>query len=395
MDVLPPSIDPWYTAPAGYEAAVPGTVLRVRPGPETHLAAMNSTASSIYNILYRTTDAFEQPSFAVTTLLVPLSPSETNGTKLLSYQIPYNTVNIDYSPSYALGTEYATYLADITTALENGWFVNVPDFEGPRASFSVSLESAHATLDSIRAVIAADIHPEHGLDADTSTVLWGYSGGSIPSEVAGEVAAAYAPELDIAGIAIGGVLVDVEHVLRVVDGTAYAALAPLMMLGLATRYPEVRAYLDSYLRPYGAWNRTAFESAAGMSVLQAYGVFGNQSMAMYFSSGSGWLHALELRAAKEESWVMGRRGTPGVPMFVYMAVGDEVCPVGDVDGLVRAYCEAGARIRYERNTVGNHLAEKMGDRERVFGWLAGIFEGMEVQVGCVVRDVKIGGEPVV
>ncbi|KAL4904024.1 secretory lipase-domain-containing protein [Aspergillus multicolor] len=321
MAVLPPSIDPWYTAPPHYESATPGEILRIRPGPESILTAISFNASSIYNILYRTTDVFSDP---------------------LSYQIPYNTVNVNHSPSYALATEYSMYFADITTVLERGWFVNIPDFEGPSASFSVSLESAHVTLDSIRSVIAADT--ELGLDIDTRNVLWGYSGGTLPSELAAEIAASYAPELDIAGIAIGGVIVDTEHVLRVTDNTSYAALGPLMTLGLATRVD-------------GPFNVSTFYSATGMTVLEAYRVFENQSISRYFSGGSDWLDESELRAPKEVNWHMGRLGTPKVPMFVYTAINDKVCAVEDVDSLVEGYCADGASVRYERNTAGNYLCE--------------------------------------
>jgi hypothetical protein len=65
----PPSQDPWYTAPDGYESTAPGTVLRVRNNPSTSALVPNSSAA--YNILYRTTDANYKPSWAVTTLLIP------------------------------------------------------------------------------------------------------------------------------------------------------------------------------------------------------------------------------------------------------------------------------------------------------------------------------------
>jgi hypothetical protein len=91
---LPPSKDPFYTAPYGYENTVPGAVLRVRIAPGLAKAIANCSAA--YNILYRTTDSNYKPAWAVTTLLIPQSVSENStvnsttispGSVLLSYQV--------------------------------------------------------------------------------------------------------------------------------------------------------------------------------------------------------------------------------------------------------------------------------------------------------------------
>ena len=79
LGILPPSSDPFYSAPQGYEASEPGTVLHIRyaPGNVTTVVANSSAA---YNILYRTTDSNYKPLWAVTTVLVPLqnTPSSAN-----------------------------------------------------------------------------------------------------------------------------------------------------------------------------------------------------------------------------------------------------------------------------------------------------------------------------
>ena len=71
----------------------------------------------------------------------------------------------------------------MSLALGRGWYVNVPDYEGPTASFIAGVQEGHAILDSVRAVLSSGF----GLTADVSYALWGYSGGSIASEWAAEV----------------------------------------------------------------------------------------------------------------------------------------------------------------------------------------------------------------
>ena len=129
---IPPKQDPWYTAPKGFEKAAPGDVLRSRTAPG-NLTSVIGNCSAAYNVLYRTTDSNNKPTWAVTTLLVPPPisacslPRRGDGS-LLSYQIPYDSANLDQSPSYQL---YEEPPADIADSLGKGWFVNVPDYEGP------------------------------------------------------------------------------------------------------------------------------------------------------------------------------------------------------------------------------------------------------------------------
>lgn len=107
---LPPSQDPFYTAPTGFEQTAPGAILRIRHAPG-NITSVIANTSAVYHIVYRTTDANYRPSFAVTTLFVPLqnatSKSNSSQTELLSIQIPYNSVWVDSSPSYAVYSAFA------------------------------------------------------------------------------------------------------------------------------------------------------------------------------------------------------------------------------------------------------------------------------------------------
>lgn len=98
----------------------------------------------------------------------------------------YDSAFLDASPSYALySSDASSNLEDISTGLANGWFVNVPDYEGPLASFTAGVLSGHSTIDSIRAAFNA----KHilGLAKDARYAMWGYSGGALASEWAAEL----------------------------------------------------------------------------------------------------------------------------------------------------------------------------------------------------------------
>ncbi|PWY96130.1 LIP-domain-containing protein [Aspergillus sclerotioniger CBS 115572] len=385
---IPPSQDPWYTAPEGFEHAEPGAILRVRTAPG-NLTSIVGNASAAYNILYRTTNSQYKPSWAVTTLLLPpaAAAAAINESALLSYQIAYDSFDINASPSYAL---YSNPPADIAVALNRGWFVNVPDYEGPLASFTAGVQSGHATLDSLRSVLSSGF----GLNPTTARyALWGYSGGSIASEWAAELQMQYAPELNISGIAIGGVIPNVTNVMDTVTSTLSAGLIPPATLGLSSQHPETYAYILSQLHPTGPYNRTTFLAAKSMTLTESELTFAYQNIFNYFINGSStFLNPIVQKTLAQDGY-MGYHGFPQMPVYAYKAIHDEVSPIGDTDRLVKRYCGVGVNILYERNEVGGHSAEQVNGDERAWRWLGSVLGGTYAEsyksLGCTVRNVVV------
>ncbi len=396
---LPPKQDPFYTAPASFESANPGTVLRIRPAPGNVTSNFNGS-SSAYNILFRTTDSRYQPSWAVTTLLVPESvpQSSPNGgsitSALLSYQIPYNSADVDASPSFYLNSPLKSLGiigTDIATALGHGWYVNVPDFEGPLASFGAGVQEGHATIDSIRAVLSLR---DVGLTSDVRYAMWGYSGGSIASEWAAELQVQYAPELNFSGLAIGGVPPNATGLLQNIDGTPAAGLIPSALLGLTSQYPAAYEYLVSKLKKSGPHNSTGFLAAKNFSFVEAHVAFANQSIFdFYFEGGYAALEDPIIQKIFDSDGYMGYHGVPQMPVFVYKAIHDEYSLVGDTDSLVARYCAVGTNVLYQRNKAGVHLDEETNGDARALDWLSSVFDGTYAtkysHQGCTVEDVTV------
>ncbi|CAK4030945.1 secretory lipase-domain-containing [Lecanosticta acicola] len=392
---LPPSQDPFYATPPDYQHAAPGEILRIRNAPG-NLTASFANASSVYNILFRTTDTHYEPSYAWTTLFVPKKNANTNTSALLSYQIPYNTPDVDAGPStllYASGGDLALVDTDIQASLSRGWYVNVPDFEGPKASFVCGVQAGHATLDSIRAVLGHSFTNR----SQPKVALWGYSGGSFASGFALELQVQYAPELGdiLAGAALGGILPNITNALpNVARNSTFAALIPAGLVGLATQHPQVEAYLASQLRPSGPYNASTFLSVRNMSISEAFVAFAYQDMYNYFlplPRNGSILSAPAIAQPLARDASLGYHGIPTAPMYIYKAVHDEISPVEDADALVERYCQGGAEVVYERNGLGGHLAEESNGDARALEVLQRMLEGRWVggREGCVVRDVAV------
>lgn len=237
---LLPSDDPFYFPPAGYQHAVPGTVLRSR---DVELAFMGLIPQPVTatQLLYRTTNMYGNPEATVTTVIVPaeLAPGQT--CPLLSYQCAIDAMSSRCFPSYALrrrakalGSLTQMELLMISAALAEGWAVSVPDHEGPKGLWGSPYEPGYRVLDGIRAALNSE---RVGLSPATPIGLWGYSGGGLASAWAAEACGEYAPDLDIVGAVLGSPVGDLGHTFRRLNGTLLAGLPALVVAALQHSYP--------------------------------------------------------------------------------------------------------------------------------------------------------------
>ncbi|KAH6655885.1 secretory lipase-domain-containing protein [Truncatella angustata] len=390
---VPPKQDPWYAPTDGWQAASPGQVLRVRVA-QGQLGLTLDGLAAAYNILYRTTDSNAQPSWAVTTLLIPGNAS-TESRSLLSYQIPYDSADLDAGPSYTLsqfapaGKTPLNCVSEIEGALAAGYYVTVPDYEGPLASFTAGVISGQATLDAVRASVKSDL----GLPGipEAKYALWGYSGGALASEWAAELQVTYAPELGFSGAALGGLTPDTFSVFNTVTSTYSAGLIPPGIVGLVSQFPEAEAFLLGRLKTAGKYNRDKFLSVLNLTLQESAPQFAFENIYDYFVGGEANFENPLVAAVLDSNGRMGRHGVPRMPLFVYKAIRDEVSPVADTDALVEGYCAAGATIAYDRNTLTTHKDEQDAESAGAFAFLQSVLSGTYVppEGGCVVRNVSI------
>lgn len=389
-EAIPPSKDPWYTIPEGADCSAPGRagqVLRVRRAPDATQKSMNGLESA-WNILYCTSDSHHQPTFAVTTVLIP---EHADTTSLVTYQIAYDTACVDFSPSYAMN-DLVTAAKDqsviLPMLLNKGWVINMPDYEGPKASFLAGVNSGHAVLDSVRAVLAS----KHllNLDKDVRYALYGYSGGAFASEWAAELQPSYAPELQFSGMAIGGLVANVSELIFSHENNGdEAGTAVSTIVGVSQQHPEMEKMMRAALKTTGVHNATGFLSVNTVSYAQATKRYANQNLATYFNNGLDWMRAPAVQRALNNDGLMGYHGIPQMPILVFQAEGDEAVPVKAVDALVDRFCAVGVDIEYRRNVWGQHVVEGILGIFIAGDWLSQVFNGTLLrQDGCTIHHVN-------
>lgn len=367
--VAKPGDDAFYTAPseAELQAAQPGDVLRYREmsAKAYYLFPVKGQA---WQLMYRSTDHKGRPVAAVTAALLP-STAPAKNRKLYVYNTAYDALTLNCAPSYQIAKGTALEQALVQSGLNKGWVAVVPDYEGLQSLWTVGRNSGQAVLDAIRA--AERFQPLGLSGAATPAVLTGYSGGSIASTWANELYRSYAPELNIVGVAAGGVPVDMGNVARKVDGKVFAGLYMGAVSALGRAYPEVD--VDALTNEEGKAMLVKIRDMCAGQFLggtpDVVGSFAFKKMASYTT-----VPDILAVPAVQQVVALNRLGQrkPGAPTYLYNGLFDQVMPVDDVKGLVTTYCQQGVPTTF-RQVLGEHITS-------VFLGFQGAFDYLEARL---------------
>jgi hypothetical protein len=377
--LTPPNQDPFYDVPGGLSAVANGTVLGSRP--ITALAAAVPLAAKAWEVEYKTLAPQGRPTATVATVLVPDTPWTGAASRpLVSFQAAEDGVGMTCSPSYTLHAGIAgiaggspsqvDILAGLPLLLARGWAVVVPDWEGPDSEFASAPMAGHAALDGIRAALR---FPPDGLQPATPVGLWGYSGGGFATAVAAQMQRGYAPELHLAGIAMGGVPGDIRDVYRAANAAIFGGALTILFIGLDRADPA--AHLDAALTPAGARVIAGAQSTCLGSAAAA-------NPALNFThdiSAAGLAEFLQLQWHNSP---LNLAGAPTAPVYDYHAVHDELVPFATAQSLDQHYCKAGVRVDFQPAAEGEHITEGLLGELGAVTFLGERFAGLETPDTC-------------
>lgn len=375
-----PSQDPFYayTGSTPLSRVAPGTVLKER-SVSLELESLTVPVRT-EQVLYRTTGELGQPTVTVTTIIRPLA---SLGTKIVAYQNAYDALGSQCDPSYTLqggnnadttGQEEEAAIAAYVVA---GDTVTVPDYEGENLEWGAGQESGYGTLDAIRAT-----ENYLGAPAGTKVGMLGYSGGSIATEWAAELAPSYAPALHIVGTAIGGVPVHYAHVLNYINGDdTWSGIMPAFLISLPHAFGvDITPYLSAY-------GKELMSQVAGKCIADfasAYpGLTFSQLMAPQYSSPDqipAFVHIIN-------HLIMGTTpGHPAEPMLIgvgnYDGTGDGIMIAGDEQELAYEYCQRGVPVTFQEYPGLPHADAAVPWEAAALTFLTGRLAGLPAPDGC-------------
>lgn len=384
-----PTEDSFYKVPGNINDYPPGTIIDYRK-PPSPIAAFGISPTNLkdnWQISYRTNDNFGK---ALSTVLTVLVPYKADFTKVLSYQVAEDASYAGCAPSYAFQLASATggplgtivtqaELLLIEAALEQGWIVIAPDHEGPDAAYLANKLAGYATLDGIRAAINSANFT--GISKNPTVGMWGYSGGSIASASAAELQQLYAPELRIAGAALGGTVPNITSVIKSINKGPLAGIIPPGMVGLAKQYPILKLGLDAAIKPEYKAKFDAVEKQCFVTDIISF--LGQDVVGML--KDPAILTQEPAKSILDEN-ALGKH-SPSIPLFVYKSIQDQVSPIKDTDNLVKFYCSGGTKVQYDRDLLSEHGSLAIIGAGKALAWLKDIMNGRKGPSQCKTSNV--------
>lgn len=387
---LPPELDPgFYHPPAEvFGAKAPGEIIAVRQVNVGNFGLIPLNVDA-WQVSYRSNNSRDEPIPAVATLIKPRGTAPTPR-KLLSVQIAEDSTAGYCTPSYALQhLSVAPFVGQIVApaeflfaqaALQQGWAVVIPDHQGPNSAYAAGPLAGRITLDGIRA--ATSFAPlEVGPDAPVG--MYGYSGGSIATGHAAELHRTYAPELNIAATAMGGVGADLGAALEMSNNQATSGLVFAAVMGLSREYPEFAAFLDRNLDPLG---KTLMTLKAPLCVQYQSSLFPFLNMKGMMRTQGDPMRDPAVAAMLDDTR-MGR-SVPAMPMFIWHSAWDEILPLHATDQLVDTYCtDPNAQVTYTRDHASEHIVAEVTGGPAALMWMRDRLNGVPATRGCTTTDV--------
>lgn len=346
VDVTHPSEDPFYLEPEDLHTFRAGEVIEARPVEVRVLRHLIKARA--WQVKFRSNNASNAAVCGVTTVIVPARSFNGPHRPLLSYQCAIDSLSALDDPSYTLRHGDQIEFPLMGLALRRGWAVATTDFNGPTHAFAAGHLAARLVLDGIRAVVA--FGPDD-LGAATPVGLWGYSGGAQATLCAAEQHMAYAPDVNLVGVAAGGLTVDPSTTARTFedayDGSILSGIPLGGIIGVSRAHPEVD--LERGLNPQG---RALVAAADDMRMFELALNFPFLHWADYLTVPNV-LDIPGLRAAFDAN----RFGlaAPAAPVHLYHGVLEQNLPIAEADQFVDEYRGMGADVDYHRIRFGEHL----------------------------------------
>ena len=175
----------------------PGSIIRIWPleggGP-----GVRGGKADAFRILYRSTNPNGQPIPVSGAIYIPSGPAPAGGRNIIAWAHPTSGVMPPCAPS--LMPDVGGMMWNLDAMISQGYIVVATDYPGLGTDgihpYLIGESEARAVLDSVRA--ARDL-PNSG--ATNRFAVWGHSQGGHAALYTGEVAAHYAPDLKLVGVA--------------------------------------------------------------------------------------------------------------------------------------------------------------------------------------------------
>lgn len=368
-----PVVDLFYAPPRDVPAQA-GQLIRFEP-----FGRGVPEGAQAWRILYTTTDGDGDPAVASGLVVTPRDGA--GDWPVINWLHGTTGFAEQCAPSLLPEPFTAGALMVLPQVIEHGWALVATDYLGLGTAgphpYLIGVPSAQAGLDAVRAARQVS---EARLGA--KTVTWGHSQGGGAALWTGSLAAEYAPDVPLSGVAAMAPASDpttlMENLGNVKGGSVFASYA---VAGYTAWYPDVRG--SDYIRPSAEGitrqlaGRCLSEPAMLASVLVVLGLSADPDIFARSPLEGAFGVRLQQNAPPP---------TVTAPLLIAQGAADSIVPRHGQDAFVTGLCDAGQQVDYRVYAGADHMPlVEPGSAliPELFAWTTARFGGKPVAKGCV------------
>lgn len=357
VEVYEGDVDGFYEVPDPLPEAPHGTLIRSQVMDDYAF-----TGATTYRIVYLSESVAGDPIAVTGMASVPTAEAPEDGRPMVT--IAHGTTGIadKCSPSVTGGN---AEMALVANAVSEEFLVAATDYEGlgtpGRHPYLVGQSEGRSTID---AIVAAGQLP----DADPGTKLGivGYSQGGHGALWANQVAAEWAPDLEVVGTFSGAPASEVGVILSA--SQAVKGFGIMVIAGINAAYPD--ADLSQVLTPEGQAVLDVVDDRCVGDIFDA----ANSAEGDLFVTGGGQTEPWsELGAAQDA----GTEKTNDAPVLLIHSNEDQTVPTFFIDQVEERMCANGQVVERIDLPTGNHTSAAVPAYGQAMDWLQGLFAGTQ------------------
>jgi acetyl esterase/lipase len=353
------------------EAAGPGSIVRVWP-----LEGGGPGNSEAFRILYRSTGLNGELIEVSGAIYWNPGPAPAGGRNVIAWAHPTSGVVEACAPS--LMPDNAGLIWGLADILAKGYVMVATDYPGLGTPgphpYLIGISEARAVLDSVR---AARNLPHTG--ASNRFAVWGHSQGGHAALYTGQLAASYAPELKLVGVAAAAPATYLAELFDADRHTPTGKELTAMALYAWSKLYKIPPSTLVEPRAVGPFERMAHDCIESLPEFKAITDAEKPLESMKF---------LKADPTETEPWrSIMLKNTPGqapagAPVFIAQGTADTTVPPSITNRFAEALCKHGTRVHFILlNGVSHTFAAKQSVGQAL-AWIGDRFRGAPAPTEC-------------
>jgi predicted esterase len=353
----------FYTPPSPLAKRAPGTIIR----SESIAAPAGAKA---WRLLYHSRSVDGRDIAVSGVVVAPTSAAPKGGRPVVTWA--HGTVGLADQCAPSKAADAATKIPFVGPLVDHGYVVVATDYEGLGTPgthpYLVGESEGRSVLDAARAAQTLK-----ATAAKNDVLVAGHSQGGQAALFAGELAASYAPDLHVLGIAAAAPAADVEHIIplagAILGGAGYLAMG---VEGFHAAYPQTDP--ATVLTPEALAQAPVATTECSDTVHDVYSTISGGVLAHDPLSIPAFQKLLHQNSA-------GNRPA-GAPLLIVQGTADTTIPKILSDAFAKKACAAGDTVDYRTYEGAGHGSVVVAAVDDVVAWLADRAAGKPAPSTC-------------